>query len=121
MIGFIRKKIAKFLLVGQLERDAYQQEMNAAYDEQVIDDLKEKIAEHRQEIEKLEPQIEELKNAHEYEKREKRKKLEGNKAEREKVIKSIEDMIARVIQAASNERQKAAQSRHRAAFIRKKF
>lgn len=121
MIRIIRRKIAKRQLVWQLERESWQQEMNAKYDEQVVDDLKGKIAEHQKEIAELEPQIAELQGANEYERRKEREKLQANKAEREKVIKGIEDMIARVIQAASNERQKATQSRHRAEFIRKKF
>lgn len=121
MIKIIRRKIAKKQLVWQLERESWQQEMNADYDEQVVDDLKEKIKEHQKEVGELDYMIAELQGAHEYQKREERKKLEGNKAEREQVIKGIEDMIARVIQAASNERQKAAQNRHRADFIRKKF
>ncbi len=121
MFGFIKRKIAKIKLIWQLESKAYSQEMNAAYDEQVIDDLKEKIAGHRKEIELLDPQIKELEGSHERDKREAREELKSHKAEREKIIVGIENMISQTINAASNERQQAAQARHRAAFIRKKY
>ena len=121
MFKTIQKKLTKRTLIRELERDSYKQEMNAAYNENIIEDLDKKIEEHRNEIEGFQLKIMDLKDAREYEKRDERKKLESSVDEHKKIIEGLKNMIAQVMQAASMEKQKAAQSRHRADFIRKNF
>lgn len=117
---FIKRFLFKRWLARLIEKQAWESELNADYDESLIPDLEKLVQLKKSELEKAEAELSSGNlDGHKREDREKIKEISERVKRLKREIELAENTIAEVKKAVASKRQEGARLKHKANFIKR--